>query len=154
MQDIENIHGTVVTIVRDKRGSRAVVDVDANVICPRCATGKGCGAGIFGNSGKSRRIEAVLSDSADISEGDDVSLALGSRNLLLAAWIVYGWPLVGGASGALLASVTTQGDAVAAAAALAGLALGAVLARRQLGRKACLTQFVPVARRQPGLSGS
>jgi positive regulator of sigma E activity len=154
MQDIENIQGTVVSIVRDSQGLRATVDVDTSVVCPRCASGKGCGAGIFSSTGKTRRIEAILSDSANIAEGDSVHLTLESRSLLRAAWIVYGWPLLGAATGALLANINALGDAMAAGAALAGLALGVTLARANLGRKACLSQFVPIASHQPGASGS
>jgi positive regulator of sigma E activity len=157
MQDIENIQGTVVSIVRDSQGLRATVDVDTSVVCPRCASGKGCGAGIFSSTGKTRRIEAILSSSAssaNVAEGDNVHLTLESRSLLRAAWIVYGWPLLGAATGALLANINALGDAMAAGAALAGLALGVTLARANLGRKACLSQFVPIASHQPGASGS
>ena len=133
---------------------RAIVDVDAVAICPRCAEGKGCGAGIFGSSASERRVEALLSPGSTISIGDTVSLSLGSRNLLQAATIVYGWPLLGAAGGALLAQLGHFGDGGSAVAALAGLAAGAVLVRLRLGHRDCLTRFVPTVIDRIGHIGS
>lgn len=84
-----------------------------------------------------------MTPGSSISIGDTVRLSLGSRNLLQAATIVYGWPLVGAAAAALLAHVSDLGDAGAAAAALAGMALGAIMVRIRLGHRDCLTRFVP-----------
>lgn len=78
-----------------------------------------------------------------MSIGDTVSLSLGSRNLLQAAIIVYGWPLLGASVAALLAQAINLGDVGAAFAALAGLAVGAILVRIRLGHRDCLTRFVP-----------
>ena len=152
---MENIQGTIISIAHDVNGAHATIDVEAGVICPRCAEGKGCGAGIFGASDQPRRVEAILETGLDVSVGDSVSLTLGSRNLLQASIIVYGWPLFGAAFGAALAQLAGFGDTGAAAAALTGLALGALLARIRLGSRECLTQFMPVVTgHQPGHSGS
>jgi len=141
---MENLQGKIISIAHDANGARATIDVEAGVICPRCAEGKGCGAGIFGASDQPRRIEAMLATGLDVSIGDSVSLSLGSRSLLLAAIIVYGWPLFGAAAGAVLAQFAGFDDTGAVVAALAGLTLGALLARIRLSSSECLTRFVPV----------
>jgi sigma-E factor negative regulatory protein RseC len=151
---MENLQGKIVSIARDADGVRAIVDVDAGVICPRCAAGKGCGAGIFGASDQPRRVEAILATGLDVSIGDSVSLSLGSRNLLQASIIVYGWPLFGAAAGAVFAALAGFGDTGAVVAALTGLTLGALLARIRLGASECLTRFVPVVTSHPGHSGT
>ncbi len=143
MAVIESPRGKVISILRDSESVRVIVAVEAGAICPRCAEGKGCGAGIFGSSTSMRRIEATLAPGIDVSEGETVSLSLGSKNLLQAAGIVYGWPLLGATAGALLAFFSNLGDAGAAVLALLGLAAGAVLARMRLGHKNCLTRFAP-----------
>ena len=143
MAGMQSPRGTVISVQQDPGGARALVQVDARAICPRCRDGKGCGAGIFGASRSERRINALLPPGASVRAGDSVSLSLGSRNLLQAAVIVYGWPLLGGASAALLAYLTGFGDVGGALAALAGLFAGALLVRRKLGQSDCLSRFVP-----------
>ncbi len=89
-----------------------------------------------------------------MSIGDTVSLSLGSRNLLQAAMIVYGWPLLGASLATLLAKVIDLTDAGAALAALAGIAVGAILVRIRLGHRDCLTRFVPTVVGRVGENGS
>ena len=144
----------MISIVRDGEGTRAIVTVDAAAICPRCAAGKGCGAGIFGASASVRRLEVSLAPGVEVSEGDTVSLSLGSRNLLQAAIIVYGWPLLGAITGVLLAFLGDLDDAGAAASALAGLAVGIALARVRLGHKDCLSRFSPTVIYLAGRTGN
>jgi sigma-E factor negative regulatory protein RseC len=143
MADIQSPRGTVISVQQNASGGRALVEVDAQEICPRCREGKGCGAGIFGASRAERRIDALLLPGSTVRKGDLVNLSLGSRNLLQAATIVYGWPLLGGASVALLAYLAGLGDVGGALAALVGLLAGAVLVRRKLGQGDCLSRFVP-----------
>lgn len=151
---MENLQGKIISIARGAHGARAVVDVDAGVICPRCAAGKGCGAGIFGATASARRVEAIFSSELRLSVGDTVNLSLGSRNLLQASIIVYGWPLFGAAGAAALAQLAGFADTGAVVSALLGLGIGAVLARSRLANEACLTQFVPVVTGHPGASAS
>ncbi len=152
---MENLQGKIISIARDANGARATIDVEAGVICPRCAEGRGCGAGIFGTSDQPRRVEAVLAAGLSVSVGDSVSLSLGSRNLLQASIIVYGWPLFGAATGAVLAQFAAFGDTGAVIAALTGLTLGALLARIRLASSECLSRFVPVVTgHYPGHAGS
>lgn len=135
--------GRVIAVVRDAEGVRAVVDVDAREVCPRCAAGRGCGAGIFAGQQKTRRVEALIAPGLDLEEGDTVRIELAPRNVLRAAAIVYGLPLTGAAIGATLAYLAGFGDAGAAALAIGGLFAGLVASRRRLDRETCLAQFTP-----------
>ena len=139
--------GTIVAIVRDGRGVTAIVDVESDAICARCASGRGCGAGIFAARAGSRRLEVAVSDSLDLTEGDVVAIRLAPGNVLSAALIVYGLPLAGAAVAASLAYMASLGDAAAAATALGGLVAGALIGRRRLRDHSCLARFTPTVSR-------
>ena len=140
--------GTIVEIVRDSRGVTAIVEVEADTVCARCASGRGCGAGIFAARSGTRRLDIAIDEDLRLSEGDVVGIQLAPRNVLAAALIVYGLPLTGAAAAAALAFVFSLGDAAAAALALGGLATGALIGRRRLRHDSCLARFTPtVARR-------
>ncbi len=109
-------------------GARAIVDIEVAAACPRCAAGKGCGAGLISN--------------------DLVEIALAPDNLLRAAAIVYGLPMLGAVAAAALAYVLSLGDAAAAVAALAGLSAGFAIGRWRLRRISCLRRFVPSVQRR------
>lgn len=140
---MNNPRGRVLSITGSGPDRRALVDVDPSVVCKRCAEGKGCGAGLYGGSTENRQVEAIIPSNADIAVGDTVVVTLAPRNILVAAAIVYGWPLVGAAAGAAIAYSASYSDAAAAASALAGLLAGAVLVRRRLNAAQCLRQFTP-----------
>ena len=142
---MDNPEGKVVAVRNGASGTRVIVEVDPRAVCPRCAEGKGCGAGLFGSGGGVRSLEAILEEGQAATEGDVVELHLEPQSLLSASLIVYGWPLAGAATGALLAYTGSLGDGAAAMFALAGLALGAFAVRRHLGGKDCLARFTPVA---------
>jgi sigma-E factor negative regulatory protein RseC len=136
--------GRIIAFVRDDDGVRALVDVDAREICPRCAAGRGCGAGIFGGRQRVRQVEARIAPGLDLDEGDTVSIELAPEHILRAAVIVYGLPLCGAAIAAAIAYLAGLGDAGAAALALLGLLAGLLAGRRRLDRQSCLAQFTPV----------
>lgn len=136
--------GTVVAIIRDAGGARALVDVDAQAVCARCAAGRGCGAGVFSGRSGGRRLEVAVGQDVELAEGDIVGIELAPRNLLRAALIVYGLPLAGAASAAALAYVAALGDGGAALMAIAGLFAGALISRRRLADESCLARFTPV----------
>ena len=117
--------------------------IDAAAQCPRCAAGKGCGAGIFG-SRDARRVEAVVADGLRVRAGDAVRIDLAPHNLLRAAGEVYGVPLIFGVAAAGLAYLLGAGDGPGAVAALAGLASGLALGRWRLRRAECLQRFTPM----------
>ena len=148
---MDNPTGIIQALITDARGTRAIVDVDVSTACPRCAAGKGCGAGLLVGSSRLRQVEASFSASLDLAEGDNVEIALSPNNLLKAALMVYGLPMLGAIVAAGFAYVMALGDAAAASAAIVGLLSGLVVSRWRLQHAACLGNFVPrVAKRLRG----
>lgn len=125
------------------RGARAVVSIKVEAACPRCAAGKGCGAGLITGAGRDREVEATIRPGLDIAENDIVEISLAPDNLLRAAAIVYGLPMLGAVAAAAIAYAFSLGDAAAALAALAGLACGLTVSRWRLQQASCLRRFVP-----------
>jgi sigma-E factor negative regulatory protein RseC len=143
-----NPQGTIVAITRDAGGIRAVVEVEAEVACARCANGRGCGAGIFQARAGSQRLDIAIGPDLEVSEGDLVDIELAPQNVLRAALIVYGLPLAGAAIAAALAYRLELGDAGAAVTALGGLAAGAMFCRFRLRDDGCLARFTPSVSRR------
>ena len=146
---METPTGTVVSLTERAGDLCAVIEVDAAAACPRCAAGKGCGAGILGASRAARRVEAVIDSGMHLGEGDRVQLTLAPASVLRAAIVVYGFPLLGALAAAALAYGLSLGDLGAALAALAGIGAGMLVGRRRLRRTQCLREFLPTAVR-PG----
>lgn len=142
--------GTIIEIVRDSRGARAIVDVQAEVVCARCAAGRGCGAGVFSASRGTRRLDIAIDEALDLAAGDTVGIELAPGNVLSAALLVYGLPLAGAALAAALAYGLGMGDAGAALLALGGLCAGALAGRRRLQDAGCLARFTPTLARPVG----
>ena len=140
--------GTIVEIIRDRRGVRALVEVEAAAVCARCAAGRGCGAGVFPVRQGTRRLDVALPGDRDFTAGDVVNIELAPGNVLRAALIVYGLPLAGAAVSAALAYALSLGDAGAAAFAIGGLLAGALAGRRRLSADACIARFTPTVSRR------
>ena len=140
---MQNREGHVVSVCSDDSGTRAIVEVDAVVVCERCESGKGCGAGLLGREPGDKRVEVVVAENLSVESGDLVSVALAPRNILRAAVIVYGYPLVGAVSAATIVFSLGLGDAYGAVAALIGLVSGVLLARLRLRDTRCLRDFTP-----------
>lgn len=143
---MENPTGRVVSLVDSRDGARAVVEVDVAAACPRCASGKGCGAGLLQPGGR-RQIEVEVPDGLDPHIDDRVEVSLAPGNLLQAAVAVYGFPLTGGLAGAAFAYALALGDTAAAMAALLGLAGGLAASRWRLRQGPCLRSFTPTIER-------
>jgi len=126
-----------------------MVVVDQAPACPRCAAGKGCGAGLLWRTGGAQCIEAVCGEGDAIAVGDRVELQLGSHRVLQAALIAYGLPLSGALVAASLAYWFAPGDLESALAAILGMAIGMLIARRRLQRRNCLHEMLPGIRRSP-----
>lgn len=141
---MQNPHGHIVSTSPDSSDRNVVVEVESVVTCPRCAAGKGCGAGLLGSQKGERRISAIVADDLDVRRGDQVSIVLQPANVLRAAFIVYGYPLFGTVAAAMGANGLAIGDAGAAVAALGGLVSGVVVARAQLKNTQCLRDFTPM----------
>ena len=143
------------SLVDSADGVRAVVEVKVEASCPRCASGKGCGAGIFTASGSAAQpVEASVREGLNLSEGDVVEISLAPDNLLQAAIIVYGLPMLGAIAGATMAYTFSLRDSAAAMAALIGMAAGLVASRWRVRQTSCLRNFVPVVERRVSDSGA
>ena len=140
---METPTGTIVSITDRGGDVRAVIEVDVAAACPRCAAGKGCGAGILGAGRGIRQVEVVIDPGSHLSEGDQVQLTLAPDSILRASVIVYGVPLLGAVAGAAAAYGLSLGDLGAAIATLAGLGAGLMFSRRHLNRSDCLREFTP-----------
>lgn len=143
--DINPNMETAIGHVCSMDGGRITVVVDAPVACRRCASGKGCGAGLLAGSAKSRRIDVIAPAGITFEIGDVVTLTLAPAQLLRAALIAYGLPLVALVGSAWLASGVAGGqdNPAAIGIVLAGMALGFLASRRILDRDASCRQFVP-----------
>lgn len=135
--------GRIVSVHSGSSGDRAVVEVDAIVDCARCAEGKGCGAGVFGQSKRGKVLEAIVSPQLTVRAGDLVDVALEPSSLLRAASLVYGLPLLLSVAFAGTGWWFGVSDAGAVALALLGLIIGILNARRKLRTDSCLRDFTP-----------
>lgn len=140
---MEITRGRVINVDLARSVPRARVEVTAVPSCARCAAGKGCGAGLLGQSAATRCIDALIGAGISVDEGDDVRIALAPENLLRASWLVYGLPLLGGVGAAGLAYFAGSSDLAAVLALLVGMAAGLGTARKRLRNSACLRQFTP-----------
>jgi len=138
---MQNPHGHIVSLGTD---NSAVVEIDSTVVCERCASGKGCGAGLLGKQQGERQIAALVAANLNLRNGDEVSVSLQPSNVLRAASIVYGYPLLGALTAAGIAYLAQWGDVAAALATLAGLVSGFMVAKWRLKSAACLREFTPV----------
>ena len=141
---METPQGRILSLHIDESPARAVVEITSSLRCARCLSGKGCGAGLIGADDANRRVDALLVNDVPVHAGDHVRIELAPNNVLQAALIAYGLPLCGAVGGALLGSLAGAGDVGAAAASLAGTALGIVIGRLRLRRADCLHRFTPV----------
>lgn len=144
---MDNPTGRVLSLVDSPDGARAVVAVHDLPACPRCAAGKGCGAGVFTVNDGERKVEARVPTDLVVSVADVVELSLAPDNVLRAAAIVYGIPLLGALTAAVIAYGVRAGDVGAAGAALLGLAVGLVISRQKLRQDGCLRRFIPTVER-------
>ena len=124
-------------------GQRVTVEVDKAIVCARCASGKGCGAGLWLGSERSRQVEAVAHRRFELAVGDTVQLKLAPSGVFAAAMHAYGAPLLGVLVAVAIAQGMAFGDVEAAAASLAGLAVGSFASRLYLNRPSCLTRLQP-----------
>lgn len=141
---MQHPEGQVLSLDASSDPAHAIVEVAAAFRCERCASGKGCGAGLLAGEAAPRRVEALVARQLELRVGDWVRLELAGESVLRAAGLVYGLPLGGALAGAGLAWWSGAGDAGAALAALAGGMAGIATGRRRLRREACLRQFRPL----------
>ena len=140
---MEQATGHVIALETGSTSLRAEVEVSSAVACARCASGRGCGAGLLGASEKTRRVQALIAVGVDVHEGDQVRIELSPQQLLRASWLVYGLPLVAAVIATGVAYLFGLDDFYAVVAAVVGMAAGLVVARRQLSSASCLYRFTP-----------
>jgi len=126
-------------------GRTAVVDVGSVPVCPRCAAGKGCGAGLFGTNAGAITLNVELPASGAFKAGESVQLAIPSSRLLRASMLAYGLPLLGALGLTMFGWLFVQplSDAAAALFAMSGLLIGFFVGRRRLNKESCARQFQP-----------
>ena len=133
----------IIELHPDAVPARAVVEVVTSARCPRCAAGKGCGAGLLDGGASPRRVDALLPADLEFHRGDRVWLELAPEDLLEAGLIAYGVPLLAmltAAGGAYLAGL---GELGAVLATLLGALLGIAVGRDRLRRRNCLRRLTP-----------
>jgi len=127
-------------------GANATVEVLSPLACRRCASGKGCGAGIFQDAGKTREIQVEIPLHMTVRVGDNIELAIASRHLLRAAMLAYALPLIAmlASLGVFWALSENASDGRAVVVAIFGLVSGLLVSRRLLKQESICEQFVPV----------
>lgn len=127
----------------------AVVSV-AETGCPRCAAGKGCGAGLLAGTGGPAEVSVQLPSGHRYHVGDAVTLSIASSSLLRAALLAYGLPLAGTVAALTVGWLVMAplSDLAAVVIAGSGLLAGFIVGRKQLQKEAWCRQFVPSIERQ------
>ena len=144
---------SVVGRIRTVQDGVVTVVVDAPVTCRRCASGKGCGAGLLATDQESKQIEIRIPTGMALRTGEHVRLTMAPADLLRAAFLAYGLPLVSMLVfiGAAAIFGSAQSDLTGVIVAVVGLAAGIFAGRQILERDAACDQLVPFIE---GLAGS
>jgi positive regulator of sigma E activity len=126
-------------------GKEAVVEVSDRSVCPRCAAGNGCGAGLFGTNSESVSLTVRIEDGIRVATGDKVSLSLAPRDLAKAAIYAYGAPLAGFllAAGAAYLLMDPVSDLWALVLSGSGILAGSVTGRILARRNECVSRLSP-----------
>ena len=134
-----------VATVLSVAGNQALVEVTDRNVCPRCAAGNGCGAGIFGGDKGPVSLTVRVDDGVRISTGDQVRLSLAPANLVRASFYAYGAPLAGLLLAAGLAYwlVDPLSDLLAVLVSISGLLGGAIAGRKLAYRNECVSRISP-----------
>jgi positive regulator of sigma E activity len=140
---MDNPRGIVTGVLHAAGGRRATIEIDTATVCSRCASGRGCGAGLWMGGGRSRQVEAAVDEHLELVVGDTVRLKLAPKSIAGAAMQAYGAPLLGAVAAVAVAHGMALGDVEAAAASLAGLAVGSFASRLYAQRPSCLARLEP-----------
>jgi sigma-E factor negative regulatory protein RseC len=137
---------SVIGKVSSVRDCVATIVVESPIGCHRCASGKGCGAGLLTGTEKQRQIEIIVPSGMNLHVGSGVRLAVAPRDLLRAASIAYGLPLVTMLAfiGLAWAWLGALDDLPAMLVAAVGLLAGLVAGRQLLKTEAACRHLVPV----------
>ena len=134
----------IATVISIADGKARVKIADRST-CPRCAAGKGCGAGIFGSTRESVTLTVRVNSGLNVSAGDRVTLSLAPTDLVHAALFAYGAPLGGllFTSGMAYLLVDPLTDALALGFSAVGLLTGGFVGRILAQRDGCVSQMSP-----------
>ncbi len=124
--------GIVCELRRTAFGALAQVRVEAVRSCPRCAAGRGCGAGLIARRSRVARVDVPCGAESGFEIGQPVTVSVAGRPLFRIALAAYGLPLAGIVLGSGAAWLAGVGESFAILAAAGGLAGGAGLARCRL----------------------
>lgn len=137
--------------VVEVRGSQLMLEAQTQSACGNCSASKGCGTSVLSKvlGRKFSRFQAK--NTVNARAGDTVVVGLSEEALLKASLVMYLVPILGMIlvallADSLLAASVDSRDLWIAAAALLGLAGGAVLARFYFAASA--TRFSPVVLRK------
>jgi positive regulator of sigma E activity len=139
---MESVIGTVNRV----RNDVATIVVDSPVVCRRCATGNGCGAGLLSATDKPKLIDVTVPRGMILRPGTRVRLSMSPAKLLRAAMIAYGLPLFCMLAFVALAAFPSGAltDLAAVIVAILGLFVGLAASRYSLKRDAACEHFVPI----------
>jgi sigma-E factor negative regulatory protein RseC len=114
----------VATVV-DAEDDRIRVSFDTLTACQRCLNGQGCGAGVFSRLFARRQASLVVPGEHDFAVGERLRVGVAGSSLVWSALALYGLPLVGFLTGALVGHwLAGDGASRDFVALLFGLALG------------------------------
>ena len=142
MTNANSVPTKAVGRVASRTAGSLVVEIEAEV-CPRCAAGQGCGAGLFTGGAQTVTMSVPLEEWVDALPGDRVYITLAPGSLLRAVLCLYGLPLTGLLTGSAVALSAGVTDALAAAGSVAGLVAGLLLGRHVARRDTCLSTLQP-----------
>jgi len=118
-------------MIVEARDQSVLVRIGGQTGCAACDEGKGCGAGLFGKLLKRKPLELVLSNTSNAQAGQPVQLGLSESLFMKLVFRLYGWPLVAGFLGAViayrLADLAGAGPGMLDLATAAGAVGGALL---------------------------
>lgn len=126
------MNSTLATVTAVHNG-RATLSIESPAACPRCAEGKGCGAGLFSGP-RERELQLEVPGDGELAEGDRVCLELTDADMLRAAFLAYGLPLAGILLSLVLARLVLGplSDAASVSVAVTGLLAGWLVGRKRL----------------------
>ena len=133
---------TRVRVVSAKDGLAWVEATEAGG-CSACQSKSACGVSGLGRFFSNHRKPVAVSCGADARPGQELTLAVEESELLTAGLLAYLLPASLAVLGAVLGDHAGHTDAASAVGALAGVALGLILARLVGDRRRTCSPFHP-----------
>lgn len=80
--------------VTEVSGLTASIEFERLPTCAKCASGKGCGQGVFSQLFSRRSAQLTLQNTQGLRVGQWVKVGVTPRAVLNASLLLYGWPLL------------------------------------------------------------